>query len=159
MKKITSIIVMVTFMMFNSYYIIPSSAAEGVIQKISSEDNARTLANNAGGYYSKGKDIPVLSSKEIALPVLEKDSGEVLGYIVAESNNLISALNAAGYTQVADALAAAEAGTVGGLAVGASISAGTIALGTAIAAGVIALALGASGGGGGGGGTSSSTNH
>lgn len=156
MKKITSVIIIVSFIMSTLCYVPPSFAADTVTQKISSENQARELAKNAGGYYSEGKGVPVLAGNEVALPVIKGDNGEVIGYIVAELPNLVSALNAAGYTRVASALAAAEAGTAGGLAVGSGISSGTIALGAAIAAGVIALAVGASGGGGG---SSSTSNH
>ncbi|RJQ44808.1 MAG: hypothetical protein C4538_09405 [Nitrospiraceae bacterium] len=150
MKKTVSIVVLIAFFAFSFYSVAPTFAAAAVTPIIPSENVAKEIAKNAGGYYSEGASVPVLSGTEVALPVIKEGTGEVIGYIVAERANLITTLNTAGFSEVSSALAAAEAGTAAGLAVGAGISGGTIALGVAVAAGVIGLAVGAGGGGGGG---------
>ena len=93
----------------------------------------------------------------MALPVQDEATGDVIGYIVAEKTKLISALNEAGLAEVANALAAAEAGTeAGGTSMASMLGGktGWILLGVAVVAG-IAIAAGSGGGGGGGGGSSS----
>ena len=155
MKRFTAVFVIISFLVFSiSAYINPVSAEEMITEAISSVDKAKEIAGAAGGSYWEGAAAPAVSGKEVALPVIDKATGEVLGHIVAEQGNLVSALNAAGYTQVASAVAAAEVGTGAGLMVGTGVAMGTIgavALGAVVIGGV-ALAVG----GGGGGGTTSS---
>ncbi len=157
MKKITAVILMFSFLLFNLAYVMPSHAEESVTQTIASVSKAQEIASAAGGTYVEGATAPALTGTQVALPVIDSASGEVLGYVVAEQASLVSALNAAGYTSVASAVAAANVGTAAGLAVGAGISAGTIAVGAGVVAGValIAVSSGGNGGSGGSGGTAS----
>jgi hypothetical protein len=154
MRKITAVFMALSFFMLNIGYVTPSHAA-AVTQKIPSEATAKELAANAGGTYVPGAAAPALTGTQVALPVVSEETGKVIGYVVADKAALISALNAAGYTKVASAIAATEAGAAAGLAVGAGISTGTIVVGTAILAGIAALAVSSGGGGGGGGGSTS----
>jgi hypothetical protein len=158
MKKITAVILMFSFLMFNLGYVMPSHAEEPVTQTIASVSKAQEIATAAGGTYVEGATAPALTGTQVALPVIDSASGEVLGYVVAEQASLVSALNAAGYASVASAVAAATVGTTAGLAVGAGIGAGTIAVGAGIVAGVALIAL-SSGGGGGGSGDGTTTVH
>jgi len=153
MRKIIAVIMMFSFFMFNLAYVIPSYAAGPVTQTIPSVEKAQELAKAAGGTYVEGAAPPALTGTQVALPVIDGASGDVLGYIVADQAALVAALNEAGYTSVASAIAASQAGAAGGLAVGSGIKAGTVAAGAAILAGIAALAV--SSGGGGGGGTTS----
>ncbi len=50
----------------------------------------------------------------IALPIIDEDSGNVLGHIIADRIRLISVLNDAGLTEVSSAIAALPAGTTTG---------------------------------------------
>jgi hypothetical protein len=153
MKKITAIIMAVAFLMLNVGYIAPSHAAEPVSQTIPAVAKAKEIAAAAGGTYVEGAAAPALTGTQVALPVIDGATGDVLGYVVADQASLVSALNAAGYSSVASAVAASQAGASAGLAVGAGISAGTVAVGAAVVAGVAVLAVSSGGGGGGGGGT------
>jgi len=153
-----------SFLVFCSY--IPSGYAEEsevVFQKISTIEKAKKIAKASDGeyweaseYWDKPPSPPVKGTDKIALPVQDEATGDVIGYIVADKEKLIAALNAEGLTQVANALAAAEAGSVAGDAATASFLSGTTAkviLGVVLVAGI---AIAASGGGGGGGGGSTS---
>ncbi len=134
-------------------------AEEKVTQKIEAEEVAKELAAKAGGTYVKGETAPTLKGSEVALPIVDEDTGNILGYVIAEKGKLVSVLNEAGLTEVANALAAMEAGEAAAGTVTAGISSGTItwiAIGVAALAG-LGFALGGGGGGGGGGGSSS--NH
>lgn len=134
-------------------------AEEKVAEKIEAEEVAKELAAKARGTYVKGETAPALKGSEVALPIVDEETGNILGYVVAEKAMLVSVLNEAGLTEVANALAAMEAGAAAAGTVAAGISGGTItwiAIGTAAIAG-LGLALGGSGGGGGGGGSTS--NH
>jgi hypothetical protein len=155
-KKITAVILMFSFLLFNLGYAIPSHAAEPVTQTIASVAKAQEIAAAAGGTYVEGAAAPALTGTQVALPVIDSATGSVLGHVVAEQASLVSALNAAGYASVASAVAAANVGTAAGLAVGAGFSAGTIAVGAGVVAGVAALAVSSGGGGGGGGGGTTS---
>ncbi|RJQ53954.1 MAG: hypothetical protein C4526_05790 [Nitrospiraceae bacterium] len=152
MKKITTLFVVTAFLLHFGF--VTPSFAEAVTQKIASEAAAKDLAIKAGGTFVSGADAPVLTGTQVALPVVSKSSGNVIGYVVAEKAALVSALNAEGYTSVASAIAAVEAGSAAGLAVGAGISAGTIAAGVALVAGAVALGVAA-----GSGGSSTTSNH
>jgi hypothetical protein len=148
MKKITAIIMTFAFLMLNLGYIAPSHAAEPVSQTIASVAKAKEIASAAGGTYVEGATAPALTGTQVALPVIDGATGDVLGYVVADQASLVSALNAAGYSSVASAVAASQTGASAGLAVGAGISAGTVAVGAAVVAGVAVLAVSSGGGGG-----------
>ncbi len=145
MKRLIAIIAIFSVFMFNVGF---NSLAYAQIEKIESEAAAKELAASAGGTYVEGSAAPTLTGTEIALPVIEEATGNILGYIVAEKESLISALNEAGFTEVADALAAIEAGTIAGVTVSEGLLGGTtgkVLLGLAAAIG-IALAVGGGGG-------------
>ncbi|RJQ17463.1 MAG: hypothetical protein C4560_08540 [Nitrospiraceae bacterium] len=153
MKKITALFIAMSLLVFN-IVLIPQASAQ--TQRIPSETAAREIAANAGGTYVEGAASPALTGTQVALPVAD-EAGNILGYVVAEKASLVSALDAAGYAEVASAIAATEAGTTAGLAVGAGITAGTVAVGAAATAGVIALVVAATGGDDGG--TTTTTHH
>ena len=135
-------------------------AEEKIVEKIEAEEVAEELASRSGGTYVKGETVPDHKDTEVALPIIDEETGNILGYVVADKEKLISVLNEQGLTEVANALAAMEAGEAAGETVKAGISGGTIAwvaLGIAAIAG-IGLALGG-GGGGGGGGQTPTTSH
>ena len=159
MKKITAVVIIFSFLMFNLTYVIPSHAAGPVTQTIPSVEKAQELAKAAGGTYVEGAAPPALTGTQVALPVIDGSTGDVLGYVVADQAALVSALNEAGYSSVASAIAASQAGAAGGLAVGSGISAGTVAAGAAVLAGIAALAVSSGGGGGGGGGGTTTVHH
>lgn len=148
MKKSIALIVAILFFILNLGY-VATSHAEVVTQKIASEAAAKELAANAGGEYVSGSTVPAVTGTQVALPIISEATGKAVGYIVADKAALISALNAAGYTEVASAIAASEAGTAAGFAVGSGVRGGTIALGTVIAAGIAALIVSSSGDGNG----------
>jgi hypothetical protein len=148
MKKITALTIIILFLMINVAYVPSSNAADPVTQTIASVAKAKEIATAAGGTYVEGAAAPALTGTQVALPVIDGATGDVLGYVVADQASLVSALNAAGYSSVASAIAASSAGAAGGLAVGAGISAGTVAAGAAVVAGVAALAVSSGGGGG-----------
>ena len=170
MKKVMAVIISFSFLVFCSH--IPSGYAEEkevVVQKISTIEKAKKIAKASDGqyweaseYWEKPPSPPLKGTDRIALPVQDEVSGDVIGYIVADKKKLIAALNAEGLTEVANALAAADAGVVAGDAATTSFLGGTtgkIVLGVVLVAG-IALAAGGGGGGGGGGGSSTpTTNH
>lgn len=164
--KITAIALTLLFSIMN---IIDASRlyAQGqVIEKISTVDSAKKIASMADGEYREASQYwenppspAVEGTEKIALPVQDEDTGKVLGYIVAEKEKLIAALEASGLTDAANALAAVEAGEIAGGATAAGIFSGTTAkvvLGIAVIAGV---ALAAGGGGGSGGGTTTTIHH
>jgi hypothetical protein len=98
---------------------------------------------------------PALKGTEVALPIVDEETGKILGYVIAEKEKLVPVLKEAGLTEVANALAAMEAGEAAAGTVTAGISGGTItwiAIGVAALAG-IGFALGSGGGGG------STSNH
>jgi hypothetical protein len=165
MKKIIAVIVSLSFLLFCGH--MPQLYAEEtdvVVQKISTIEKAKKIAKASDGqyweaseYWEKPPSPPVKGTARIALPVQDEATGDVIGYIVADKEKLVAALNAEGLTQVANALAAADAGTVAGDVATTSFMSGTTAkviLGVVLVAG-IALAAGGGGGGGGGGGSTS----
>ncbi len=159
MKKLMSVITILSLTFFITIA-APLSQASAQTENIDSIESAKELASNAGGTFVEGEAAPALTGDQIALPVIDEASGDVLGHIVAERASLVSALNAAGHTEVATAIASAGAGTAAAGAVGAGFLGGTVGAvvaGVAIVAG-IALAVG-SGGGGGGGGSSTPSSH
>ncbi len=147
MQKTIALLMVAIFLLCNSLTI---SNVQAQTQKIASEDAAKKLAADAGGTYVEGESAPALTGDQVALPVIDEATGNVIGHVVAEKSALVSALNAAGYTEVGAALAASEAGAGAGLAVGAGISAGTIGAGAVVAAAAIALIIGSTSGGDGG---------
>lgn len=162
MKKIMALLVvfsLITFSIgYNSrvYSQNEKIEAEGrIAEKIEAEQVAHDLAAKAGGTYVKGETAPALKDTEIALPIIDEETGNILGYVVAEQKKLISVLNEAGLTEVANALAAMEAGQAAGETVKAGISGGTIALISVGVAALVGIGVVLSGGGGGG----SSSNH
>jgi hypothetical protein len=168
MKKVMAIIVSFSFLVFCGHMPrLHAAETETVIQKISSVEKAKKIAEASDGQYWEASEYwenppspPVEGTTKVALPVQDESSGEVIGYIVADKEKLIAALNAEGLTQVANALAATEAGAVAGEAATAGFLSGTTAkviLGVVLVAG-IALAA-SSGGGSGGGSSNSSSGH
>ncbi len=162
MKKIialSAIFFLITFSIgYNSRVYSQNEIIEAekkVAEKIEAEQVAQDLAAKAGGTYVKGETAPVLKDTEIALPIIDEETGNILGYVVAEQKKLISVLNEAGLTEVANALAAMEAGQAAGETVKAGISGGTIALISVGVAALVGIGVALSGGGGGG----SSSNH
>jgi hypothetical protein len=146
MKKVTALLVVFLFLMFSISSASEFPTQSTIIEKISSVKKAKEIARMAKGGYWEGSVAPPLRENEVALPVIDK-SGKIIGHIVADRTKLISALNAEGLTNIASALAAAQAGTAAGLAVRAGISAGTIGL-VALGAGVVVgIALAISGAG------------
>jgi hypothetical protein len=165
MKKIIAVIVSFAFLVFCGH--IPRGYAEerdAVIQKISTLEKAKKIAQVSGGeyweaseYWKKPPAPDVEGTAKVALPVQDEETGEVIGYIVADREKLVAALKAEGLTEVANALAAAEAGSAAGDAATAGFLSGTtgkVILGIVLVAGI---AIAASSGGGGGGGGSTST--
>ncbi|MEN8263529.1 MAG: hypothetical protein ABFR82_08710 [Nitrospirota bacterium] len=157
MKKLMSVITILSL----SFFIIitaPLPQASAQTENIESIEAAKELASNAGGTFVEGKAAPALTGDQIALPVIDEASGDILGHIVAERTSLVSALNAAGHIEIATAITSAGAGTTAADTVGAGFLGGTVGAvvaGVAIVAG-IALAVSS---GGGGGGSSSTSNH
>lgn len=131
------------FLLCNTWAVSPVSAQT---QKISTVEAAKNLAADAGGTYVEGAAAPALTGNQVALPVIEEATGNVIGHVVAEKAALVSSLNAAGLTEVGAALVATEVGAGAGLAVGAGIATGTIAAGAAVAAAAIGLVVASTGG-------------
>lgn len=161
MKKFTAIAVMLSLIVFSTAQVSPLYAQDEIVEKISTIERAKEIAEMAEGEYleaAKYWETPVEGTEKIALPVQDEATGEVLGYIVADKEKLIAALNSFGLTDAANALAAMEAGEIAGGTASAGIFSGTtmtVILVVAVVAGV-AVAVGGGGGGGGGGTT---TNH
>ncbi len=107
---------------------------------------AQEIAANAGGTYISGATAPVVTGTQVALPVIGEGTSAVLGHIVAEKAALVTTLNAAGYAEVATALAATQAGTVAGVAAGTGLALGTTGTVALVAAGVGGIALAVSSG-------------
>ena len=156
MKRIIALISVVTIVAlnigFNSRVYSQNEnneVEEKVVEKIEAEEVAEELAAMSDGEYVKGEAPPELESGEVALPIIDEETGDILGYVVADQAKLVSVLNEVGLTEVANALAAMEAGAAAGATVAAGISTGTL---TWIAIGVAAVGLGLGLGGGGGGG-------
>lgn len=164
MKKIIALIVSFSFLVFcGNMPRLYAEEADVVVQKISTIEKAKKIAKASEGqyweaseYWEKPPSPPVKGTTRVALPVQDEATGDVIGYIVADKEKLVAVLNAEGLTQVANALAAVEAGTVAGDMATTSFMSGTtgkVILGIVLVAG-IALAAGGGGGGGGGGSTS-----
>ncbi len=145
MKRITVLLVLFSFVAFHLGYVPHVSAGEMVTETISSVSKAKEIAEAAGGGYWEGAVPPRTTATEVALPVIDK-SGNTMGFIVADKAKLVAALNAEGYTTVASALAAAQAGSAAGLAVGGGIAMGTVGIAAATVAVVGGIALIVSGG-------------
>jgi hypothetical protein len=153
--KIFIVTIMTVTLLMSGIGILSTTFAQ--TSTIAAEVVAKEIAANAGGTYIQGSTAPILTGSQTALPVIEETTGQVLGHIVADQANLVAALNAAGFTEVATSMAAIEAGTLAGTTVAAGIGVGTS---TALAIGAaIAVGLAVSGGGGGGGGGGTTSNH
>lgn len=129
----------VTFLLFSLifYCVAPSIAySEQVLKEIESEATARDIAVKAEGTYIEGAAAPTLSGSEVALPIIEESTGNVLGYIVADQIKLISVLNDMGLIEVASAIAAGSVGAAAGTAAGTGFALGTTGMIAAAAAGV-----------------------
>ena len=154
MKRLTILLTAIALLMSGTVFV---SQALAQTESISGENVAMEIAQNADGVYVQGSTAPALTGTQVALPIVDESTNEILGYIVADQSKLVSALNAAGFTEVSTALAAIDAGTVAGTTVIAGLSAGTITAAAAGAAVVIGLAV--SGGGSSGGSTTTTTSH
>jgi hypothetical protein len=154
MKKATALIVVFSFLLFTFGF---DSLSYAQVEKIPAEEVAREIGTRAGGTYIEGAAPPTITGTEIALPVIDEETGNILGYIVAEKESLIKELKNSGLAEVAEALEDVAAGTIAGVgtageAAGETVEAGMIGgttgavlLGIAAAVG-IALAVGSSGG-------------
>ncbi len=160
MKKATVLIIVTSLLLLNMGYVSPVFSQEKVTEKIASKAIAKELAEKAGGTYLEGQVAPALTGTQVALPVIDESTGDILGYIIAEKDKLVAVLNEEGYKDVASALAAldpaVEAGASAGFIAEAGISAGTIGIASGIAAGAAGIALAVSSGGGDG---STTTTH
>ncbi|GEM_PF-3081586 len=143
MKKAVSLSLICSLLVFFAGF-VPQAGAQ--TETIATIDAAKELARNAGGVFVEGGKAPALTGDQVALPVIEEESGKILGHIVAERDGLVSALNAAGHTEVASAIAAGEAGAAAGSAVGAGILGGTTGMTVLGVAAVAGVALAVSGG-------------
>jgi len=140
--------------LISSFVLHPTTYAETVVKEIDSEAAARQIAVKAEGTYVEGPAAPTLSGSEVALPIVDEVSGEVLGHIVAEQIKLIAVLNEVGMAEVASAIAALSVGKEAGAAAGTGFALGTtgkIAAAVAVGTG-IAIAIGS-------GGSSSTSSH
>lgn len=158
MKKTVASLAVIAFIFFQTYINPPVYAQ---VEEIQAETVAKQIAVNAGGKYIRGEQEPPVKGREVALPIIDEETGKPLGYIVADRDRLVSALNKAGLTEVAGALAAVQAGTAAKETVTAGFFSGTtgaVVLGLAALAG-LGLALGGGGGGGGGGGSQTPTSN
>ena len=115
----TSTLSLLIFMIFISGTSL--SYSETIQKTIDSEAAARQLAIKAQGTYMEGSSHPPLADSAFALPIIDEDSGNVLGHIIANKIRLISVLNDAGLTEISSAIAAApkgkrsSPGTTGGI--------------------------------------------
>jgi hypothetical protein len=162
MKKATAIAVILSLIIFNTAQLSPLYAQDAVVEKISTIERAKEIAIKAEGEYWEAEkywETPVEGEGKIALPVQDQETGEVLGYIVADKEKLIAALNAYELTDAANALAAMEAGEAAGGAASAGIFSGTTMTVVLVIAAVAGIAVAVGGGGGGGGGGGSTTRH
>ena len=83
MIKTLSLLVAFLFLSVTVFSIFPSiSYAETVVTEIDSEAAARNLAVKAEGTYVEGAAAPTLSGSEVALPIIDEASGEILGHII-----------------------------------------------------------------------------
>lgn len=90
-----------------------------IIGGISAQENAnseyidkiqdvRDIAEDAGGLYFEGNDVPYIRGNQVALPIKNEATGKTLGYIVAEMDNLVFALEKAGYVGLASTITDSE---------------------------------------------------
>jgi len=151
MKKL---FVFFTFLVF-SLNVVFISHPYAQTENIEAVEVAKELAEKADGVYIEGEILPAIGPSQVALPVLDEASGNILGYIIADKAKLIAALNESGLTEVANALGAADAGAAAGGTVASGFAGGSMTT-VALVIGAIAavgIALGSGGGGGGGGST------
>ncbi len=155
-SSVPAVLLMVIVFIISSVVPHPLTYAETVVDEIDTEDDARFLAVKAQGTYIEGATVPTLSGSDVALPVLDEATGEVLGYIVADQIKLISALNELGMVDVASAVAAISVGEAAGAAAGTGFSMGTTGK---IVAAIAVLGTGIAVAAGGGGGSSTPPSH
>ena len=143
MKRLMAFLVCLSLFIVNVCY-VPRVFAEDIIsENIASEIEAKKLAAKAGGKYVKDLSTVEFTESQVALPIVDGDTGEILGYIVADQQKLVTVLNAVGLGDVATAVAAAPATAAAGAAAGATAAAG-ISVGTTIAtAAAVAAVVGA----------------
>jgi hypothetical protein len=125
-------------------------------ENIEAVEVAKKLAEKADGVYVEGEILPALGPSQVALPVIDEESENILGYIIADKAKLIAALNESGLTEVANALGAAgDAGAAAGGTVSTGIAGGSMTTVALVIGAIVAIgiALGSGGGGGGGGST------
>lgn len=156
MKKIIVLLTVFSLLALNAGF---NKRAFAQSENIEAETVAEELAARSGGRYVKGETAPALKGQEVALPIVEEETGKVLGHVVADKAKLVSVLNDAGLSEVANALAAMGAGEAAGETVAAGMSGGTITWIAIGVAAVVGLGVALGGGGGGGGGSSSSTSN
>jgi len=145
MKRSIAFLVCLSLFIVNVCYLPMASAEEIISENIASEIEAKKLAAKAGGKYVKDLSTVEFTESQVALPIVDGDTGDILGYIVADQQKLVSVLNAAGLGEVATAVAAvpatAAAGAAAGMTATAGISAGTALAAAATAAAVVGAAL------------------
>lgn len=144
MKKIMVLLLCLALVAVNVCYVPLVSAEEVISENIASELTARKLAARAGGRYVKDLSTVEFTESQIALPIVDGDTGEILGYIVARQDRLVAVLNEVGLGEVAAAVASVPAtvaaGAAAGTAVAAGISAGTVMTAAAVVS-AVALAV------------------
>ncbi len=132
MRKILGFVLVFAVLFLGAGFVMQANAETASVASVQA---AEAIAESAGGEFVAGATAPALSGTQVALPVLEEATGSVLGHIVAEQAALVTTLEAAGYVEVASAVAAIEAGAAAGAVAGAGVVAGT----TAAAAGAVAV--------------------
>ncbi len=142
MKTLTVFVLVLSLLMPGAGLI---SQAYSQTETIAAASVAQDIAANAGGAFIEGAAAPALTGTQVALPIVEEATGQILGHIVAEQASLVSALNAAGYAEVATAIAAVEAGTVAGAAAATGLALGTTGTTALVVAGVAGAGLALSG--------------
>ncbi len=156
MKRIIALASVFLLLVFNIGFV---SGAYAQTDTIEAETVARELAQSAGGTYVEGSAVPELTGNQVSLPIIDEATGDIIGYIVADQDDLVSVLNDAGLTEVANALSAVEAGAAAGEVVEAGLSGGTIAMMAGGVAVAVGIALAVSSGGGDGDSTTTTTSH
>ena len=144
MSKKLKLVVILSVLLLSLGLVIQAHAETATIASVQS---AEAIAADAGGTFVAGSTAPALTGNQVALPILEEGTGQVLGHIVADNAALAAALESAGYAEVAAAVAATEAGAAGGAAAGIGVAAGTATAGVVGAAGATTLVLQGSTGG------------
>lgn len=145
MRKTIAIFASILFFIMTCGLTFEASAQVAEIESV--QVAQQIAADNAGVEWVEGATAPSLNG-QVALPVIDEATGQIVGYLVGTKENLVAALEGAGFAEVAAAVGAAEAGAVAGTTVFGGIGVGTVTTGAVILAGGIALAISAGGGGG-----------